>query len=70
MASATVEVVNIKTVKIVLSEDEAQTLLDITNKVGGCHETSQRRHVDSIRRALVNAGLVRSSYNAKGSINF
>jgi hypothetical protein len=70
MANATVEVTKSVTVKLTVSEEEAQTLRDILANVGGDPKKSQRKHANNISNALDDAGLVRSSYNARGSINF
>ena len=39
-------------VSIILSGDEAITLCDILNRIGGCPDTSRRAHTDAILWAL------------------
>lgn len=42
----------VESVKLTLSGEEAQTLRDILEHIGGCPDTSRRRFMDSIKRAL------------------
>lgn len=42
---------------LTLDQNEAETLLAITGKIGGEPERTRRRFVDSIRRALILAGV-------------
>ncbi len=39
-------------VELTLSGDEAQTLRDILENIGGCPDTSRRMHTDAVRDAL------------------
>jgi hypothetical protein len=44
-------------VVLTLSFDEAQTLLDITHRIGGSAERTRRKHTDAIRDALARVGI-------------
>ena len=52
MAKATISVQSSVVVTLVLSEEEAQTLYDITGFIGGNPTRSRRGMIDSIRAAL------------------
>lgn len=56
MATATATTKTEITYTIVLSEDEANTLVDILARIGGLYETTRRRYADSIFQALENSG--------------
>ena len=56
MATAEKKIAPVKyNVVLTLDQNEAETLLFITGKVGGSPETSRRRFVDEIRAALQKA---------------
>lgn len=40
-------------VTLTFTHDEAQFLMDILNRIGGCPDNSRRRHADDIRNALM-----------------
>lgn len=51
-----------RTVRLTLTEEEAQFLIDLTALIGGSPTRSRRRHNDSIRDALRDAGLDRTLF--------
>jgi hypothetical protein len=57
MAKAEKLVVNDYNVVLTLNKHEAETLLAVTGKIGGTPENTRRRFVDSIRRAMLSAGV-------------
>lgn len=44
------------TVTLVLTKDEAKTLRAVTSKIGGEPDTSRRKHMNAIARALIKVG--------------
>ncbi len=42
---------------LTLNKAEAETLMDVSGSVGGSPTNSRRRHVESIRSALMSAGV-------------
>jgi hypothetical protein len=58
MAKITKEVIPaVYTYTLVLSQEEASTLLALTEKIGGSPTASRRKHTDAIRFALLSTGL-------------
>lgn len=73
MASASKR--NVVTITLTLTEAEAEALYLVTNHVGGAPETTPRGDIDSIRRALADAGMdsysyINSNHDVTGSIRF
>jgi hypothetical protein len=60
-AKKTEQVVKTVEVTLILSEDEARTLLAVGSRVGGCPSQSPRRHIDSVNGALRSALGVRGT---------
>jgi hypothetical protein len=52
---AEVEKVEKTEIVLRLSEEEAKSLLAVTTRVGGSHETSRRKHIQSIHDGVVAA---------------
>jgi hypothetical protein len=50
---------DMRDVQLTLSVAEAETLLDITQNIGGSTQTSRRVHTDRIESALRSAGVTR-----------
>ena len=60
-------------VTLTLSGDEAQTLRDILEHVGGCPDTSRRMHTDAVMNALQGQDVYpsnKSDVRAQSSIYF
>lgn len=54
-------------IHLVLSPDEAETLLAICHRIGGNPLTTRRAHMDLIRQALSDVGVVPASLNFVGN---
>lgn len=51
----TEKIVKVKGIVLELTEEEARALFAMTMRAGGSPDTSPRRHIDRIRRALTEA---------------
>lgn len=67
---ATLELKNIPTYVLTLSNDEAKALSEVIARIGGSPEKSQRKHIDSIAEALTSAGFLYTSGVMHGSLAF
>lgn len=44
-------------IEITMTETEAETLLAVTNRIGGAPHNTRRKHTDALTRALKEAGI-------------